>query len=490
MFQAILRLSRHTLIYGIGHVLTRLIPFALLPFMTYYLPPDQFGIQALYYILIAVAMEIVRLGLDIALLRFYVPEKDPVKQREIFSSIFWAAFIVTGLLSAMLWFGAEFWVKLIVEHLEPYPGWMIYTLKLCAVIIWLDNMSAFPLVVMRAENRPNLFIITRLTGVAVHTGMTLALLIIGRGVPGIFEGNLIGSALMLVITLPIIIGRLRFVFNKATIIACLAFGLPNVPNVLFVQVVELSGRKIIEMLRTVSEAGLYSAGCKLGMFLAIVAMGFRYAWQPFFLQIKDKPDARDIYGRVLTYYMAVVLWMYLLLTAFVEPLAKWNIPVIGRSFIHPEYWQGIAIFPVVSLAHVFNGMFAVFIVGIYLEKKTKVLPWITGVAALVNIGGNILLVPHYGMWAAAWLTVVSYFMMAGLLYVYVQRIYPIRYEWRRVMHLTVIAGLVFVVGIVGRDYGFQWFGYALSVIYPLLLLITGLATQGELSRIGLRKRKN
>lgn len=488
MFQSILRLSRHTLIYGVGNIMTRVVWFLLLPVMTNVLPPDQFGVQVLYYILIAVAMEVVRLGQDIALLRFYVPEKDLEKRQRIFSSVFWAAFGLTTIISMTLWFGAEFFTGLIIDQPEPYPHWMIYTLKLAALIVWVDNLKDFPLVVMRCENQPGRFLFAKLTGVVVQAGLTLWLLIgLKHGVPGIFEGNLAGSALTLLICLPTLFGRLRFVFNKAIFLSCLAFGLPNVPNVLFVQIVELADRKILELLRSAAEVGIYSAGYKLGMFLAVVAAGFRFAWQPFFMQISDRPDAKDVYSRVLTYYVAVAVWIYLLLVAFIGTIARWEIPGAG-SMIDPRYWSGIDVFPVISLAHIFNGMFAVFVVGIYIEKRTRILPWITGCAAIVNIVGNLLLVPRYGMWASAWMTVLSYGLMALLLYVYIQRVYPIRYEWKRVLHIAVAAAVIYASGEFARAAGHAWLIYILSVIFPLVLLSTGLATEGEKARIGIRPR--
>lgn len=485
MFQQILRLSRQTLVYGAGNVVTRMVWFLLLPFFTHALPPDQFGVQTLYYILIALAMEIVRLGQDIALLRFYVLEKDDERRKAIFSTLFWAAFIFTTAISWLLWSYAEFWTRLIIDLPGPCPEWMIYTLKLCAGIILLDNIAAFPLVIMRAENQPGRFLSAKLSGVLVQTGMTLILLLLmGRGVPAIFEGNLIASAVTLLICMPTILSRLRFKFEKAILVACLAFGLPNVPNVIFVQFVELADRKILEILRGINEVGLYSAGYKLGMFLSIVATGFRFAWQPFFLQISDRPDAKSVYSRVLTYYLAIVIWLYLLLTAFVKPLVQWDIPGVG-SLIDPQYWSGLAIFPIILLAHIFNGMYAVFMVGIYMEKKTRVLPLITGLAAIVNIGGNILLVPYFGMWACAWLTVVSYALMAGLIYVYIQRYYYVVYEWNRVFHLALTAGLIFEVGAIARIFGAEWVGYLLSILYPLALLASGLATPGERARLKL-----
>lgn len=489
MFHALKRLSGQTLVYGLGHVMTRLVWFLLLPVFTHYLPPDQFGEQTLYYILIAVMMEVVRLGQDIALLRYYVLEKDGDKRKTIFSTIFWGMLLFSTVLSGVIWYYDEFWVKLFVGYEAPFPAWTITTLHVCAAIIWLDNMSAFPLVVMRGENRVGLFLFAKLAGVVVQTGLTLVFLVwMGRGVQGIFEANAISAAVTLIICLPTIFSRLKPVFSGAILTACIAFGLPNLPNALFVQVIELADRKILAVLRSTAEVGIYSAGYKLGMFLSIVAMGFRYAWQPFFLQISERPDAREVYARVLTYYMAFTFWLYLLLTAFVEPIATWNIFGFG-SLIDSEYWAGLKVFPVVLLAQVFNGAYAVFMVGVYLEKKMHVMPFITGVAAVINIALNLMLVPLFGMWASAWATVAAYASMTILLYLYINRFYPISYEWRRIVHLILVGSLVFAVGAVGRQHGMNWIGYIISALYPLILLGTGLATPGELARLTFFNRR-
>jgi len=484
VFQALLTLSRQTLIYGLGKVVTRLIPFIILPVLTNVLTPEQFGTQILFYILIAVIMEFVRLGQDIALLRFYVLEKDSERRKLIFSTIFWTSISFTSLITFLLFYFPEFWVSLLVNQPQPHPDWMIYSLKLCAGICWLDNMAAFPLIVMRGDNRSGRFLFATISGVLLQTVLTIWMLIgLDRGIVAIFEANILASLFVFLITLPTVFSRIRFAFDTPILIACLAFGLPNLPNVVFVQVIEFSDRKILELYRSASEVGIYSAGYKLGMFLSIVAMGFRLAWQPFFLQISNRPDAKLIYGRVLTYFAAVICWIFLILTAIIQPLVRWEIPGIEKSLIPPEYWQGVEIFPIILLAHVFNGLYAVFVVGIYLKKKIHVLPWFTAIAALVNIGGNLWLVPYYGMWASAWLTVVSYGLMAVLLYIYVQKIYPTIYEWGRVVHIILVGVVIYVLGVVANNSHMAALAFAMAVIFPLALVVTGLPNKGERAKL-------
>ncbi len=486
MFQAIISLLRHTIVYGMGNVLTRMIAFLLLPIFTNHLTPSQYGQHALFYMAIGVAMEILRLGQDIALLRYYALEKDDSQRKKVFSTVFWAASGFSLLLTLVIWFGASSLIRLVIDLPEPYPHWTVYTLQICALIVLLDNLSAFPLVIMRCEGQPIRFSVIKLSGATIQVVATIIFVVyFKRGVQGIFEANLIASAVMMALCLPTIVSKLKLVFEWTSFRACMLFGLPNVPNSLFVVGIGLADRKILEIFRGAAEVGIYSAGYKLGMFLAIVAIGFRYAWQPFFLKASSQPDAEKLYARVLTYYLAVTLWLYLLLVAFVPPLAKWNIPGVG-PLIDPEYWEGLRIFPIVLFAYVFDGMYAVFMVGVYLKKKLHALPFITGIAVIINVVGNVLLIPHYGMWASAWLTVAAYAVMEFLLYIYIQRFYPVQYEWRRIIHITAVAALVYAINSWTASLGMPIIGYALSVLFPLFLLASGVANKQELTRIKIK----
>jgi len=491
MFKDIARLSRQTIIYGMGHMLTKVVSFLLLPFLTHQLPPSEFAVFILFGMAISVVIEFLRLGLDVSLLRDYVLEKELQQRKVIFSTIFYTALAFSTLIAILLWSMPETWLRLIISAPEGgHPEWMVYTLRLCAGVIWLDNLSAFPLMVIRGESRAVRFASIKITGSVAQVGLTVILLaVFHRGVAGAYEANLLSSVLMMLMTLPTILKRMRPVFNWSVFTAAAAFGLPNVPNALFYQVVELADRKILELLRTDFEVGVYSAAYKLGMALSIVAMAFRFAWQPFFLQLSERPDAKQIYARVLTYYTAGAGWLFLLLTAIVEPLVKWDIPGMG-PLIDPAYWSGLGVFPIVLLAHLPSGIIGIFMVGVYLKKKTWFLPIVTGIAAVVNVAGNILLIPRWGMWAAAWLTLVSYAIMPVILHFYINRHYPVKWEWSRMLHLSIVGALVFAIGAVGRQHGWQLPGFVAALAFPALLLATGAANQTERARLARLWRRN
>jgi O-antigen/teichoic acid export membrane protein len=376
------------------------------------------------------------------------------------------SFVFSTILALAVWFFAPYLVAIIVKFDGPPPDWAIYTLRVCAGILWLEILNAFPFMVLRGDGKALAFTSVKISGAVLQTIFTLITLItMKRGVQGVFEANLASSIAVSLLLAPAVFSRLRFVFDSAVLKACLKFGLPNTPNAMFVLIIDFAGRKTLEIYSGAAATGLYSVGHRLGTFLAIVVAGFRFAWQPFFLSISNRPNAKQVYGAVLTYYVAVMVWFYLLLTAFIPPLARWDIPGVGM-LIDKDFWGGLDVFPVILLAHFFNGAYAIFMVGVYMEKKTYALPFITGIAGVVNIVGNIWLIPIFGMWAAAWLTVVSYAVMSILLYFYIQRYYPIVYQWNRILRTLVIGFAFFEIGWLLASRGVPEVGYVLAILFP------------------------
>lgn len=469
IFEHLKRLGVQTLIYGMGHVFSRLIAFFLLPFLTHSLKPEEYSAYTQLYIAITVGMAVLILGLDVSLLRFYVPEKENKGRREIFSTIFWGVGGVTlvGILLAIS--NAEFLSQWLIT-LQPQPLWVRNAFILACLIMGMDILAAFPLIVLRGENHPWRYIGINLIAGILQFGLTIWLVVSeGRGVTGALEANLMSSLVRLALLFPTISGRLVLRVNRQLFREALQFGLPNVPNLLFVSMVELADRWLLGHIRGPYENGVYSAAYRLGMFLAVVATAFRFAWQPFFLSLSEKPEAKETFARTLTYYLLLILGLYVTLVAWVEPLVKTDLPLVGY-IIDPQYHMGLKVFPIVLLAHIFNGVYTIFMVGVYMEKKTGILPLISGVSAGINIVGNILLMPRWGMWAAAWLTVFSWALMAVWLLLFIQPRYPIPYEWVRLVKVALIGLITTAAVLMCRHQGWTMGAILAPLIYfPLVL---------------------
>jgi hypothetical protein len=132
------------------------------------------------------------------------------------------------------------------------------------------------------------------------------------GVQGVLLANILSSASLLVLTLPIIIKRFRFQYLNSKILGeILRFGLPFFPAGIFTVIMELTDRLLLEWLTDTATVGIYSAGHKLGMFGSLLVTGFNMGWMPYFLRRGKEPGAQQDFSRITTIFLGS-LWCRLL----------------------------------------------------------------------------------------------------------------------------------------------------------------------------------
>ena len=477
MLEQLKRLGRDSVIYGIGHITTRLLTFLLLPYYSFHLAPAEYGEVTLYFLFIAVVQTFYFYGLDIAYLRYFGLSKERDEQAAITGTAVSTSLVSSLGLTLLIVLAARPLGDLLIEN-PVNPGLTTAMIRVCAGILFFDTLSAFPFILLRGTLRPIRFVTVKLVNVAANIGLNIWFVgSLNLGVQGILWANLIASAVSLLALLPDLLRYFRPVINKALVTEMVRFGLPNVPTYFFVMVVELASRKFVEVYRGLDEAGLFSAGYKLGMFMAVVTGAFRFAWQPFFLAHASEENAPQLFARVMTYYLLITTGLFLFLSFFVNALIMHPWPGIGY-ILDSRYWPGLVVFPVILLAHIFDGLYANFMVGVYLKKLTHKLPLVTGVAAALTIALNFLLVPRYGMMAAAWITLLAFAVQAALLWQMVRKYYAVPYEWSRIFRLTLVAGLVYVLahapGLTSL-----WPRILLLLMFPILLFAVGFFDERE-----------
>ncbi|HET7321414.1 MAG TPA: polysaccharide biosynthesis C-terminal domain-containing protein, partial [Longimicrobiaceae bacterium] len=150
-----------------------------------------------------------------------------------------------------------------------------------------------------------------------------------------------------------------------------------------------------------------------------------------------------------------------------------------------SYWSGLAIVPVILLAYMFAGMYSVVTAGLYIERKTHILPWIAGLGALINIAIALVASRHLGMVAVAWATPASYILMAVLGAWQSNRFYPVPFEWGRLVHLGAIVAAIYFIdvwltgGMPQAAGGTLALKIAILLGFPVLLVVTRFFRAGE-----------
>jgi O-antigen/teichoic acid export membrane protein len=102
---------------------------------------------------------------------------------------------------------------------------------------------------------------------------------------------------------------------------------------------------------------------------------------------------------------------------------------------------------------------------------------VTGGAALINIGLNVALIPSYGLMGAAVATLVAFTAMFAAMSIYSQRLYPVPYQWRRVVLIAAVSGGLLAAGKALHPP--LALALALSAVFPLALAPLGFYEAAE-----------
>ena len=84
----------------------------------------------------------------------------------------------------------------------------------------------------------------------------------------------------------------------------------------------------------------------------------------------------------------------------------------------------------------FQGLYLVGSIGLVITKRTTRYPISTGIAAAASLAANMVLIPRFGMLGAAWANVIAYATLAGVTSAFSWQIYPIPYEWSRLVRIA------------------------------------------------------
>jgi len=344
-----------------------------------------------------------------------------------------------------------------------------------AIILFFDALSVVPFAYLRLQNKSKIFASVKLINIFINLGLNLYLILVLKwGLVSVFIGNLAASLITFLLLSPIILKNLTFRLDKKLFKEIARFAIPTVPAGLASIVVQVIDKPVTQYLTDFKTLGIYQANYKLGIFMMLIVSMFEYAWRPFFLNNAKEPNAKELFSKVMTVFVGAASIVFIILTFFIDDIVKFNLPFKGH-LIGDKYWQGVYIVPVVLLGYLFLGIYTNLIAGIYIEKKTKFLPYITGLGALLNIIGCFGLIPFIGIMGGAIATLLSYVSMAVYIYFVTRKIYPVHYEMRKLyLMITLNAACLTLFYLMYNSVMPSWFilKTSLAVIMCLLIVMT------------------
>ena len=152
----------------------------------------------------------------------------------------------------------------------------------------------------------------------------------------------------------------------------------------------------------------------------------------------------------------------------------------------PTYFEAHEAVGLVSTGVMLYALYFVLVVIIGRTGRTEFSLPATLAGTVVNIGLNLILVPPLGIVGAGVALVASYLVLLAVMYVFSQRLFPVPYEWRRILQVVAIAVLVTLPAelLLPKDGILAWVTRAAAwLCFPLLLWVTRFPDDSERAAI-------
>ena len=461
------RLGRHSIIYGLGGLVSRILAVLLLPLYTHYLTTANYGAIETLIALTTVLVIVVRSGVTNAFFRFYFDARTPEERLVVVRTSFWATMTL-----ATAWLIAGLVLAGPIAH--AMNGMTPGLVRAAFIGLWAQANYEQLTSLFRVEERSVQFGLASLANVLVTVAATILLVAVWhKGAVGVLIGNFIGTLVVYVVLLGYRRVQLGLQFDRALFRQMQRFGMPLVPSGIALWAINFIDRLFLNTISGAGETGLYSIGVRISSVIVFLFTAFRTAWPAFAYSISDDQEAKRTYGFVLTYLLFVSCW----LTVALGLLAPWIVHVLTT----PRFYAGARVVSILCFASTAYAAYTVMAIGIGRVRRTRFNWIITGAAAALNIGLNFALIPPYGMIGAAIATVAAYALMFLLMTWNAQHVYPVPYQWRRVATLVGAAVALTVAGKIAHVS--LPVAAALVVVYPLVLLPLGFYLPVERQRL-------
>lgn len=428
---------RGSLTYVVGTTVDRALAFALLPALAGFLSQSEVGVFNLAVALTTVLSMALSLGAGGVINYHYYRFDDP-EERAQFLGSFWMAIIGFSAGVAVLLTTVS--VELVTT---VFPG--LPAAPEASLAVWDGALRGafftFALgqfkICGSSLGYATFSVVTSAAGFAASFVLAVP---VGLGATGAIAGQLVVSVVAMVFVAVWQRRLLRVNVDLDHVRAAMAFGLPLVPHLAGQWILNAADRAVIDHYRSLEEVANYSIVYAVTAGLALVLQAADKSLHPLIARAASG-DGEALSRLPATFgsFLGVVLILSAAAVLAVDDVVVLLFPAEYDAEISLVAWL---VFGMAAL-----GFYMVPLKSItFFAARTRIVPVLTGTAAAVNIGLNLLLVPGRGIVGAAIATAAGYLMLAGGVWLVGHRVDPMPVDWSLVAVGGVIAVAVFGVG--------------------------------------------
>lgn len=450
------QLAGETAIYGLSTILARIINFALVPVYTRVLTQGNYGVVTELMSWIGVLQVVLVLGLETGCFRY--ANKEGVDARKVFGNAFVTVFGVSAaFLALMLAFDTQ------IASAMGYDGYDC-VIRYMGGILALDAVTAIVFSKLRQEHKALKFALIKTAKICTELGVNLYLFLAASKPAWVYAfvsetpdfsyvifAIFVSCVLCTLLLLPEIF-RMSLRLDGKLLKEMLVYSIPLMIAALPGVINDLLDRILFRWCDTSSEAwrdtlGVYQAAVKLSVIMNLFIQMFRYAAEPFFFQRAADKGSKELYARVMTYFVAFCCFVMIGVVYYIDILEL----LLGKDFR-----SALGVVPVMLLGYILLGMLFNVNMWYKLSGHTSMAVWITLIGLAVTALVNICFMPRFSYWASAFGHLLSCTVMLVVSVLLGNKYYRIPYQWNRIFVLFAVMAVFFGFSLLTAQLPSMW----------------------------------
>lgn len=260
--------------------------------------------------------------------------------------------------------------------------------------------------------------------------------------------------LMIVIVITVVI-RGKVFYNKNDWIWSLKYCIPLVFHSLSLTIMLQADRIMISYLYSYEESGIYSFIYNVTLVIGVLISALENTWKGWFFNNADFENKKHIQKRCKFFITAAMLGVSIYV--FVAP-------ELVKILAAEEYHTEIFLIGPIAFAYIISFFYDFLVYVEYKKEATKNIALASIIAALVNIGLNIIIIPKFGGVGAAVTTCIAYLVQFFLHLKVVSKLEKNLFPFRLFIPFFIIGITIMAAFFISLNLIIIRYGIALSLL--------------------------
>lgn len=385
------------IVYGLGGVISKLIPLIMLPIITRLMPDTSyFGISDMSNTVVSFGSALAVIGMYDAMYRMFFEKEDLFFRKKICSTTLLFTVIMSIITASLMIVTKNIIAKYFFGNTAF--AYLVYISAITTLVSATNQIVSLP---TRMQNKRKIYFVTNMISPILSYSIAIPLMLKGHAIIALPVAALI-TGISLEVTFWVLNRHWFYIrlFDFKLLKQLLIIAIPLFPNFIIYWIFNSCDKIMITNILNIGEAGIYSIGGKLAQVSQLIYIAFAGGWQFFAFSTMREKNQVESNSKVFEYLAAISLFCLPFVFAFSRMIF---------CFIFPDnYSRGFIIAPYLFMAPLMQMLFQVASNQFIVIKKTWSNMFILLGGALLNVSLNIILIPTIGIEGAAIATLLGY----------------------------------------------------------------------------------